>query len=51
MSELRSKCCGAKVKMNPIEWSSPYHVKTWQLWCLKCGKPIEVEEKAEEEKR
>ena len=31
-----SACCKAKIKLNPVEWSSPFHVKTWQPWCLKC---------------
>jgi len=24
-----SSCCKARVKLNPIEWSSPSRVKTW----------------------
>ncbi|MBA7665292.1 hypothetical protein ES703_73362 [subsurface metagenome] len=42
-SNALSVCCKAKIKMNPVEWASPYHVKTWEFWCLKCEKKCEAE--------
>ena len=42
-SNAISVCCKAKIKMNPIEWESPYYVKSWEFWCLKCQKKCEAE--------
>ena len=42
-SNAVSVCCKAKIKMNPVEWESPYYIKSFEFWCLKCQKKCEAE--------
>ncbi len=44
-----SDCCKKKIKLNPVEWSTPSHVKTWQPWCLECRKICKIERISKEE--
>jgi len=51
MKELRSKCCGAKVKwsadMTNTYTEAGFHPSVWV--CQKCHKPTDVEETEEED--
>lgn len=55
MSESKSKCCGARVKMEDYEayylnghpLGAPITMHYWE--CQKCNKPTELEIKEEEE--
>ena len=49
MSELRSKCCGAKINLAEEDFCGDgwIVIKIPYYECSKCGKPTKVEEKKE----